>query len=113
LKEVWIKTQDPTVFDKANIRAITNVNVWGHRGNKVWRSRYLSKSEAPVCIFFRTTNNKRFGTTSVACYSTSFDRLSRQANTVQCPVQTRQKMQNITLLLLWLNGQPLESSDSN
>jgi len=49
-----------------------------------------------LAIFCRTTN-KRFGTTGVACYSTSFDRLSIKADTVQCSVQTNQKMQNITL----------------
>jgi len=56
------------------------------------------KAKAPAYnFFFRTTTNKRFGTTSVACYLTSFGRLPRQADTVQCPVQTEQKTQNITL----------------
>jgi len=52
LKPVWVKTQDPTVFDEANIRAITNEKVWGHKGNKVWRTRYLSQSECPSLRFF-------------------------------------------------------------
>jgi len=114
LKVVWVKTQDPTVFDKANIRAITNEKVWEHSENKVWRTRHFSQREGPsVQFFFRTTANKLFGTTSVSRYSTSLGRLPRQADTVQCPAQTKQKMKNITLLLLWLNGELLESSDSN
>ena len=48
-------------------------------------------------IFFSTTTNKLYGITSVSCYSTFFGRLPRQADTVQCPVQAKQKMQNITL----------------
>jgi len=45
-----------------------------------------------LAIFFRTTTNKCFGTTSVACYSTSIGRMPRQSDTVQCPVQTKQKI---------------------
>ena len=71
LKEVWMKTQGPTVFYKTNIRAITNEKVWGHRGQKVWRTRYLSQSEGPSLQFF-----------------------SGQADTVQCPVQIKQKVLN-------------------
>ena len=95
---VWVTTQDPTVFDKANIRAVTNEKVWGKSENKVWRTRHFFPTRRPqLAIFFRTTTSKRFGTTSVECYSRSFGRLPRQADTVQCPVQTKQKMQNITL----------------
>jgi len=35
--------------------------------------------------------DKHFGTTSVVYYSTAFDRLPRQVDTVQCPVQTKPK----------------------
>ena len=52
--------------------------------------------KAPACDFFRATTNKFFDVTSVSCYSTSCGRLPRQTDTVQCPVQTRQKLQNIT-----------------
>jgi len=47
------------------------------------------KAKAPACKFFRTTNNKLYGITSVSCYSTSFGRLPRQGDTVQCPVQNK------------------------
>jgi len=47
LKEDWVKTQDPTVFDKANIRAIT-MNVWGHSENKVWRTQGCSANKKGV-----------------------------------------------------------------
>jgi len=65
------------------------------------------KAKVPDCNFFRTTTNKRFDTTSVACYSTYFDRLYSHADTVQCPVQTKQKIQNITLfaaMVEWTTG---------
>jgi len=54
-------------------------------------------AKAQACNFFRTTTNKLYGITSVSCYSTSFGRLPIQADTVQCPVQAKQKMQNIKL----------------
>jgi len=52
-------TQDPTVFDKANIRAITNEKVCRHSENKVWRTRHFSQCESPILQFFseqRPTN---------------------------------------------------------
>jgi len=42
----------------------------------------IPKRRSQLAIFFRTTTNKRFGTTSVACYSRSFDRVSTQADTI-------------------------------
>jgi len=61
---------------------------------KSWRTRHLSQSEGPACEFFRTTTNKRFGTTGVA-YTQQLltdcpDRLTRSG------VQNRpsRKMQN-------------------
>jgi len=89
--------QDPTVFDKANIRVITNEKVWGHSENKVWRTIHFFPTRKPQReIIFRRTTNKLYGITSVSCYSTSFGRLPRPADSVQCPVQAKQKLQNIT-----------------
>jgi len=53
-------------------------------------------AKAPACNFFQNKTNKLSGITSVSCYSTSFGRLPKQADTVQCPVQTKQKLHNIT-----------------
>jgi len=91
----WVKTQNPTVFDNDNIGAITNGNVWGHSENKVGTLDIFPNAKAPACNFFQNKTNKLFGITSVSCYSTSFGRLPRQADTAQCPAQTNQKMQNI------------------
>ena len=53
-------------------------------------------AKAPACNFFLNKTNKLFGITSVSWNSTSFGRLPRQADTVQCLVQIKQKLQNIT-----------------
>jgi len=52
--------QDPTVFDKANKRAITNEKVWGHRENKVWRTTHLSQSEGPSLHCFQNNDQQTF-----------------------------------------------------
>jgi len=52
LKVVWVKTQDPTVFDKTIIRVITNEKVWGHSENKVWRTGHFSQREDPSVQYF-------------------------------------------------------------
>jgi len=52
-------------------------------------------------IFFRITTKKLFGITSVSYYSTSFGRLPRQADTVQCPVQTMQKITPFAAMFEW------------
>jgi len=46
-------------------------------------------AKAPACNFFQNNDQQ--------AHSTSFGRLPRQADTVQCPVQAKQKVQNITL----------------
>ena len=77
MKVVWVKMQDPTVFDKANIRAITNEKVWGTVKIKLGALDIFPNGKAPACNFFRTTTNKLFGINSVSCYCC--DRKSRAA----------------------------------
>jgi len=86
---VWVKVQDPTVFDKANIRAITNENVWGTVKIKFGARDIFPNAKDPPCNFFQNNDQQAFDVTSVSCYSTSFGRLPGQADTVQCPVQTK------------------------
>ena len=53
LKVVWVKTQDTTVFDKANIRAITSEKVWGTVKIKFGALDIYPNAKAPGCNFFR------------------------------------------------------------
>ena len=71
---------------------------YGGTEDKVQRTIHFSQREAPSVhlFFFRTTTNKLFSITSASCNSTSFGQLPRRADTVQCPAQTKQKLQNIT-----------------
>ena len=120
LKVVWVKTQDTTVFDKANIIGSSQMKKFGGTVKiKFGAPNIFPNAKAPACNFFRTTTNKLFGMTSVSCYSTSFGRLPRQADTVHFPVQTKQKLQNITPFsamvesVITIKNHWLESSDSN
>ena len=56
-------------------------------------------AKAPAWNFFQNNDQQDFWhykIFGITYYSTSFGRLPRPADTVQCPVQTKQKMQNIT-----------------
>jgi len=53
LKVVWYKTQDPTVFDKVNIRTITNEKVWGHSESKSGAKDIFPNAKTPACNFFQ------------------------------------------------------------
>jgi len=41
-------------------------------------------AKTPACNFFQNNDQQAFGITSVSGYSTSFGRMPRQADTVQC-----------------------------
>jgi len=108
LKVLWVKTQDPTVFNKANIRAIANEKVWGHSENKAWHTRHFLQREGPSVQFFSEQRPTSF-LAQLAFHATQ--RLGWHGSVSSTD---QAKMQNIIFLLLWLlNGQLLESSDSN
>ena len=85
-KKVWERTQKLGIL-KQNVKKL-----WERRSHAFpphyppGRTRHLSQNEGPSLQFF---SEKR--PTNFACYSTAFDRLPRQADTVQCPVQAKQK----------------------
>jgi len=57
---VWVKTQDPTVFDKSNIRAIANEKVWGTVEIKFGTLDIFPNAKAPACNFFQDNDQQDF-----------------------------------------------------